>query len=134
MTGTAMTYPSLTAFYAGLFALLYVALAFWVVAGRLRTQTLHGTGPSELLKRVRCHGNFVEYVPFALLLIALLEARGGSPAFIRTLLIVLLIARVAHPFGMLAPPNSPRQYICRGGGTVATTAIFIIAALSLILH
>lgn len=129
-----MTYPALTAFYGGLLALVYVALSFWVVAGRLKTQTLHGSGPSELAKRVRCHGNFMEYVPLALLLIALLEARSGSTGFVRALLMLLLVARLAHPVGMLAPPNSPRQYICRGGGTVATGAVLILAALSLVLH
>ena len=130
-----MTYPALTAFYAALFALLYVGLSSWVVAGRLRADVLHGDGGNpNLEKRIRAQGNFGEYVPLALLLVALLEASGGSPTLVRGLLIVLLAARVLHPFGMFAPKNSPRQFACRGGGILATFAVVAVAAIALLLR
>ncbi len=130
-----MTYPALTAFYAALFALLYVGLSSWVVAGRLRADVLHGDGGNpDLEKRIRAQGNFGEYVPLALLLVALLEASGGSPTLVRGLLIVLLAARVLHPFGMFAPKNSPRQFACRGGGILATFAVVAVAAIALLLR
>ena len=130
-----MTYPALTAFYAALFALLYVGLSSWVVAGRLRADVLHGDGGNpNLEKRIRAQGNFGEYVPLALLLVALLEASGGSPTLVRGLLIVLLGARVLHPFGMFAPKNSPRQFACRGGGILATFAVVAVAAIALLLR
>ena len=73
-----MAYPTLTAFYAGLFALIYVVLSAWVVAGRVSSDTLRGDGGNEALeKRIRSQGNFGEYVPLALVLVALLEAGGG---------------------------------------------------------
>lgn len=130
-----MTYPALTAFYAALFALLYVGLSSWVVAGRLRADVLHGDGGNpDLEKRIRAQGNFGEYVPLALLLVALLEASRGSPTLVRGLLIVLLAARVLHPFGMFAPKNSPRQFACRGGGILATFAVVAVAAIALLLR
>jgi uncharacterized membrane protein YecN with MAPEG domain len=130
-----VTYPALTAFYAAVFALLYVGLSSWVVAGRLSADVLHGDGGNETLeKRIRAQGNFGEYVPLALLLIALLEAAGGGTTLVRSLLIVLLIARVLHPFGMFAPKNSPRQFACRGGGILATFAVIVVTAIALLLR
>ena len=130
-----MTYPAVTAFYAAVFALLYVGLSSWVVAGRLSADVLHGDGGNQTLeKRIRAQGNFGEYVPLALLVIALLEASGGGTTLVRSLLIVLLIARVLHPFGMFAPKNSPRQFACRGGGILATFAVIAVAAITLLLR
>lgn len=130
-----MTYPALTAFYSAVFALLYVGLSSWVVAGRLSADVLHGNGGNEILeKRIRAQGNFGEYVPLALLVIALLEGAGGSTSVVRSLLIVLLIARVLHPFGMFAPKNSPRQFACRGGGILATFAVIAVAAIAVLLR
>lgn len=130
-----MIFPSTTAVFAALLAIVYVGLAGWVVAGRVGTDTLHGDGGRpDLLKRIRSHGNFAEYVPFALILIALLEASGASHGLVLTLLIVLLVARLLHPVGMLAPKNSPQQFACRGGGIVATLLVMLVAAVTLLLR
>ncbi|WP_336485820.1 MAPEG family protein [Methylobacterium nigriterrae] len=130
-----MTFPAITAFYAGLLALLYLGLSGWVVATRLSADVLHGAGGDpDLEKRIRIQGNFGEYVPLALLLVALLEAGGGGPVLVRALLLVLLAARLMHPFGMLAPKNSPQQFACRGGGIVATFGVIAVAALALLLR
>ncbi|WP_020181318.1 MAPEG family protein [Methylopila sp. M107] len=128
-----MTFPALTAFYGSLLALIYVGLSGWVVAGRLSSDTLHGDGgDNRLLKRIRVHGNFAEYVPFTLLLIGLYEAGGGSAATARILLIVLVVARLLHPVGMLAPKSSPQQFACRGGGIIATLLVLAVAAILLL--
>jgi uncharacterized protein len=129
-----VTYPTTTAFFAGLFALVYLGLAGWVVAGRLTGQTLFGNGDEGLTRRVRAHANFGEYVPFALILIGLYEAGGGARGLVTGLLVVLLVARLAHPVGMLAPRNSPQQFACRGGGTVATFGVMTVAAVALLLR
>ncbi|MFE1600524.1 MAPEG family protein [Methylobacterium sp. ID0610] len=130
-----MTYPATTALYAALLALLYMGLAGWVMARRLSTDVIHGDNDDPVLfKRIRSHANFGEYVPLALILVALLEAGGGSPVLVEGLLIVLLIGRVLHPVGMLAPKNSPRQYACRGGGILATLAVMVVAAVALLLR
>lgn len=54
-----------------------------------------------LTRRIRAHGNFTEYVPLALLLIALVEASKNLHAAL-ALAAVLLIARLAHAAGTLA--------------------------------
>jgi len=93
-----------------------------------------GTVETRIWRSASAQGNFGEYVPLALLLVALLEASGGSPTLVRGLLIVLLAARVLHPFGMFAPKNSPRQFACRGGGILATFAVVAVAAIALLLR
>ena len=126
-------YPATTAIFAALLAIEFVLLSGWVILGRLDKQALFGDANDKgFAKRIRTHANFTEYVPFALLLIALLEARGGSHGLVITLLVILLIARLIHPIGMFAPPNSPRQFGCRGGGIIATFGVMIVAAVALL--
>ena len=130
-----MTFPATTAFYAAILALIYVGLSGWVIGGRFSFATLFGDGGHDgLTRRVRSHGNFQEYVPFALLLIAFLESGGTSHWLVQALLIVLVIARLLHPVGMLAPANSPQQFACRGGGMVATLLVILVAALALLVR
>ncbi len=128
-----MIFPATTATFAAILALVYLGLSGWVIAGRLTGNVLHGDGgDANLQKRIRSQANFGEYVPLALILIALLEARGGGHGTVLTLLVILLIARILHPVGMFAPPNSPRQFACRGGGIVATIGVIAVAALLLL--
>lgn len=130
-----MSFPATTATYAALLALVYLGLAAWVMAGRLSGNVLHGDGGDDAFaKRIRAHANFSEYVPLALILIALLESRGAGHGLVQGLLLALLVGRLLHPFGMLAPPNSPRQFACRGGGMVLTIAAIVIAAVTLLLR
>lgn len=130
-----MIFPTITAFYAGLLGLIYAGLSAWVIGGRLTGNVLFGDGGQDgLRRRVRSHGNFIEYVPLTLLLIALYEAGGGSRGWVQGLLIVLVIARILHPIGMLAGTNTPRQFACRGGGIIATLAVMAIAAILLLLR
>ena len=128
-----MIFPATTALFAALLALLYAGLSSWVVAGRFSEKVLHGDGANQaLLKRIRSHGNFAEYVPLTLILVGLLEASGSNRSFVAALLAVLLVARVLHPVGMVAPRNSPWQFVCRGGGAVATLLVMSVAALALL--
>ena len=127
-----MFFPAITSLYAGILALVFVALSVWVVIGRTQTDTLQGSGGDALARRIGAQGNFAQYVPYALLLMGLLEASGASHALIHGLGLVLLVSRLLHPVGMLAPKNSPQQFVCRGGGILSTFAVLLVAALTLI--
>ncbi len=128
-------FPAITAFYASLLALIYVGLAGWVIAARVSKSTLFGDGGDQsMLRRVRSHANFMEYVPIALIVIGFLEADGGSPTLVRVLLVLLVVARIMHPIGMFAAENTPRQFAFRGGGIVTTLSIIAIAALALLVR
>lgn len=130
-----MIFPATTAFYAALLALVYLGLSGWVMGSRVSDNVLLGDGGDEsMLKRVRSHANFSEYVPLALILVGLLEAGGGGHGLVQGLLIALLVGRILHPIGMFATPNSPRQFACRGGGILLTMATIAIAAIALLLR
>lgn len=86
-----------TALYAGILALLYVLLAAVVIRGRRQLAISLGSGSNTRFERtIRGHGNFAEYVPLALLLMALAEINGNPPAVIHTLGAVLLAGRLLH--------------------------------------
>ena len=66
---------AITAFYASLLALLFILLSARVIAQRREAKVEIGHGESaQLLRRMRVHANFAEYVPFALLLMTLAES------------------------------------------------------------
>jgi len=128
-----VVYPAVTAFYAALLALIFAVLSVWVIAARFKLGILHGDGGVEAMnRRMRAHGNFAEFVPLILLVAGLFEASGGNRATVRALLIVLTIARVMHPFCMVAPPNSVQQYAFRATSVMATLAVLIAAAILLL--
>ena len=131
----AIIFPAITAFYGSILALILVGLSAWVIAGRGSKNTMLGDGGDpSMTRRIRAHANFIEYVPLALVILALLEGSGASHGLVRTLLIILVIARILHPFGMIAPNNTPQQYACRGGGIAGTLLVIVVAALVLLIR
>jgi uncharacterized membrane protein YecN with MAPEG domain len=57
-------------------------------------------GNTPLQRSIRGHGNFCEYVPLALLLLAILEISRFSIYVLHALGFVLLIARVLHGYAL----------------------------------
>jgi uncharacterized membrane protein YecN with MAPEG domain len=128
-----MVFPTITAGYAGVLGLILFALSFWVIGGRGQYRIVHGDGGRpELNRRIRAHGNFTEYVPMILVLAALIEASGGGPIKIHWLLGPLTLARLIHPFGMVAPEGSRRQYAFRAPGAVITMIVLAAASMMLL--
>ncbi len=122
----------ITAFYASLMAILYVLLSYRVAQRRIRFRVGLGAGENaELERAIRIHGNFSEYVPFALLLMALLEG-GGAPAW--SLLgagILLLMARILHVVGLSG--TSGRSTGRFAGVTLTWALLLALAAGNLVL-
>lgn len=130
-----MIFPATTALFTALLALVFAGLSAWVIGGRVSGNVLLGDGGRDALqKRIRAHANFSEYVPLTLGLIALLEAGGSAHGIVVALLAVLLVARLLHPVGMLAPANTPRQFACRGGGMIATLLVMAVSAILLLVR
>lgn len=93
----------ITSMLAGAFALLMVPLSLQVSLHRLRTRSNAGkAAPDEGLRRkVRAHGNFIEYAPMALILVGLVEFAGASRMLVAGLALAFLVSRIAHAIGML---------------------------------
>ena len=64
-------------------------------------------GNAQLTARMRAHANFNEYVPIALILIALIDIYGHNTRLLWLLGIALVIGRILHPFGMDRPSPNP---------------------------
>jgi uncharacterized membrane protein YecN with MAPEG domain len=91
----------ITLMTAGAAAILNLWLALRTGAVRTKAKVSIGDGGNEMLiRRMRAHANFVEYAPFILILIGLLEFSTGSSLWLRIASALFLIARVAHPLGM----------------------------------
>ncbi|MEE3321435.1 MAG: MAPEG family protein [Pseudomonadota bacterium] len=103
----------ITALYAALSGFLVIALAANVVRYRLGKQVSLGDGGHKDVNRaIRAHGNTVEYVPLALILMALLELNGGGSTALHVYGILLVGGRALYGYGMLFPKptaNLPRQ-------------------------
>ena len=93
--------PEITAIYAALHALLLLGLASRIVRYRLSARIGLGTaGDARLEQLTRVHGNAVEYVPIALILLLLLELTGLPAAWLHAFGAGHLIARVLHAIGL----------------------------------
>jgi len=89
------------ALYASALALLYLFLSLGVIGARRRTKIVLGHGADEfLMRRIRAHGNFSEYVPLCLLLIALAEMQHAPIWLIHILGITLFSGRLIHAYGI----------------------------------
>ena len=91
-------------------ALINVWLGMRVSQLRLRHKvSLGDAGDSRVTCRMRAHANFVEYTPFFLILLALVELARGPELWLWGAAILYILARLAHPFGMDRPaPNALR--------------------------
>jgi uncharacterized protein len=100
-----------TLVFAAAAALLNFWLAMRAGSVRVRSKVLHGDGgDTRLLGRMRAHANFVEYAPFVVILCALIELARGPSFWLWIAMIVFVLARIAHAFGMdsTTPPTRLR--------------------------
>ena len=57
-------------------------------------------GNMAVIARMRAHANFVEYAPFILILLALLELARGTSVYAWSYGFAFVIARICHGLGM----------------------------------
>jgi len=99
----------ITLLYGGLLSLWFVALSVRVILGRSGPglPSLGDGGNPAMLRRIRGHANFAEYVPLALLLIALLELSGSAAWQLHALGGGLTVGRLLHGYALSFSANSP---------------------------
>lgn len=118
---------TITPLYAGALAILYLALSYRVVQQRGHGVSLGDGGDQELLRRIRGHGNFAEYVPFILLMLAMLEFGGVTPSWLLHLLgATLLVARLLHG---IALSYTQKWKFGRFWGTALTFLLLLVTGL-----
>ena len=80
-------------------------LNFWLGVRVSALRRAHGVsigdgGNLAIATRMRAHANFVEYAPFFLILLALVELAKGSQTWLWLVAILFILGRLAHAFGM----------------------------------
>jgi uncharacterized membrane protein YecN with MAPEG domain len=121
----------ITPFYAALLGLLFFALSVRTLRLRRKLRIDIGdAGNEQLLRAVRVHSNFAEYIPLTLLLAFLVEAGGAHYLFLHALCICLLLGRIAHAYGV---SKIAEDYRFRVFGMAMTFAALVGSAAALLL-
>lgn len=91
-----------TLVYAGALGLWFLALSIRVVLGRIGPGSpgLGDGGSPAMLRRIRGHANFAEYVPLILALIGFLELSAEPRWVLHCLGLALLLGRVLHGYAL----------------------------------
>jgi uncharacterized membrane protein YecN with MAPEG domain len=119
-----------TALYAAILALIVIALAINVTVHRVRLGVPLGDGGNPLMARiVRMHGNAIEYIPIALLLMLVYELNAGSRILLHAAGIVLVLARLAQSADLWRGPIAGVGRIAGQSATWLTVAVLAIAIL-----
>lgn len=128
-----------TAFYASLLGFLFLLLSARVIAQRREARVEIGHGESaELLRRARVHANFAEYVPMALVLLALAESLKSPSILLHLLGLTLIAGRVIHAYGLSQTPHLIKARVAGMWLTLSTIALtalvcFVLAGVHLII-
>jgi len=119
----------ITALTAGILGIMSLVLAF--LAGSMRAKTgisIGDGGNQEMLLAGRRHANFAEFVPMALILLAVLELAHVSSTALYVLGGGLVLCRVAHAVGIKADTmTGPLRAIGAGGTTLITLVMSVWA-------
>ncbi|MGZ3421524.1 MAG: MAPEG family protein [Polyangiales bacterium] len=121
------------ALYAPLNAALNIFLANQVSNARRKHSISVGHGESEdVLRTLRAHGNNAEFVPLAIVMLLIAELMGGKSLWLHVMGGSLLLARIAHAFGIheRKTPNAARFL----GTGVTWTVILAASAYALALR
>lgn len=113
----------ITAVYASLLALLFMVLSVRVIGRRRVVRIGLGEGgDATLLRRVRVHANFAEYVPLCLILIGLAESLRTPALLLHGLGSLLLAARLSHAYGV---SRQPETFAWRVAGVMGTLTVLV---------
>lgn len=100
----------ITSTIAALAAVGLIALSIPVSLRRKAVKQDIGTGDDPiLLRRIRAQGNFIEYVPIGLILLALAELRGAPNVLLLISAGPLVVGRIAHAIGILGSVKPMRR-------------------------
>jgi hypothetical protein len=109
-----------------LLALWFLVLSWRVIQRRGKGIYLGDGGDQALLRVIRGHANFAEYVPLALLMMGFLEVARFSIYVLHALGIVLLVGRLLHGYALSFTAHSS---FGRFWGATLTFIVLAIEAL-----
>ena len=117
----------MTSIIAAILTIIFVKLSFAVIGLRRKNKVGLGSGGYDDLERaIRAQGNFAEYVPIGLILIACLELNGAPWWLIIPPGITLIIGRLIHAKGINEPPPNFSSRVLGMKFTFATLVTLVI--------
>ena len=123
---------AITPIYAGLLALLFIALSVRVIRYRQGSGiSLGDAGDVAMQRRIRAQANFAEYAPLGLILLLVIEMQGAPALAVHALGLLLLAGRTAHGIGLTRERPTP---ILRVSGMIMTLGALILMAAGTLLH
>ncbi len=121
---------SVTPLYAAVLALMFVALSVRTLRLRRKLRIAVGDkGDEQMLRAMRVHANFAEYVPLSLLLIYMFEVRSGTSVLIHALCVCLIVGRFSHAYGV---SRVDEDYRYRVFGMSMTFTALVVSALGIL--
>ena len=129
---TLTTELAITGLYSSLLVIVYMLLSFNVIRLRLtRKVGIGSNGIKSIDQAIRAHGNFAEYVPLALIMLAALELSHFDQTWLHVFGASLLVSRVLHAIGLIksAGATLPRQI-----GALITFAVMLVMAISFLFN
>jgi uncharacterized membrane protein YecN with MAPEG domain len=118
----------ITALYGALLALIVLALGINVTVHRVKLKVALGDGGNpQMLRMIRLHGNAIEYIPLALILMALYELNGGLHWALHVIGVALIAGRLIQTAAMWGT-----EFPGAGRGIGQSTTWLSIAALALL--
>jgi len=122
----------ITMFYAGILGALFLVLSIRVIRGRATTRTYTGDGGNaRMLRLIRGHANFAEYVPLTLVLMAVAEVHGTRAWLLHALGAGLVVARLLHGYTFAFTDHfRPGRFI----GTSLTLTVLAFASAICVWH
>ena len=120
-----------TSIIAAILTIIFVKLSLAVIGLRRKNKVGLGSGGYEDLERaIRAQGNFAEYVPFGIILIACLELNGAPWWLVSVPGIALIMGRLIHAKGIQVPPPDFSKRVL--GMKLTFTTLITLAILNLV--
>lgn len=120
------------ALWAGLHIFLLLILSVLVTRQRRKHHVSLGDGGvPALTQAIRAFGNATEYVPPALIGLAILALAGAPPLLIHPIGLILFVGRVAHAVGI---SRSGGATLPRALGTLATWIAYVAVGAALLFY
>lgn len=123
-----------TPVYALAVSIVYLILWFRVTSFRgTHGISIGDGGQADLLLRTRQHGNCAEWSSFLLILMILAEGMGAPALYLHITGALLLIGRIAHPFGLkIDNAGHLLRYVGNGSNILATLVVMICLVVNLL--
>ncbi len=125
---------TVTPIYALAVSVIYMMLWMRVTAKRGgMNQSIGDGGDQDLLLRIRQHGNCAEWSSFLLILMILAEGMGAPGLYLHIGGALLLIGRIAHPFGLKKDNASHMlRYVGNGTNMLATLNLMVCLGVNIL--